>query len=385
MKLTKPALKTLAALIVIIFLGARGWTSARDLEKRSFVLAIGFDADPSGGFKGHFHIVVPRAITTGGGESGGGGGGGGGGQKPVLVVTATAPSLWEVRQAIQEKVNNPLFLGHLQAIVVGENLARRGIRQVLDTMLRTAEIRRRAWIMVAEGPAEKVLATMPKLEPVPSLYLARILETEDYLRLIPMLRLSEFLALEANPGEEPVAIMLKSEQDTVFVSGLAVFKGDRLVGKLNTPEMHHFLLAAMGRGLMPERIKSPDGEGELVYLITGAKRTIRPFVQGNKVSFSIRVRLEGNIMEKSAPHSLDDEEYLRAVEAALSEKIERDCRTVLRHFQKEFRTDAYGFGNILRARYPKVWQELDWEKEFPDVPINIRVEAKIRRLGMAAN
>ncbi|MDK2785194.1 MAG: hypothetical protein PWR11_1060, partial [Bacillota bacterium] len=41
MKPTKPALKTLAALIVIIFLGARGWTSARDLEKRSFVLAIG--------------------------------------------------------------------------------------------------------------------------------------------------------------------------------------------------------------------------------------------------------------------------------------------------------------------------------------------------------
>lgn len=384
MKLTKPAIKTLAALIIVTFLGARGWTSARDLEKRSFVLAVGFDANPAGGFKGHFHIVVPRAITSGGGGESGGGGGTGG-QKPILMVTATAPSLWEVRQAVQEKVNNPLFLGHLQAIVVGEDLARQGIRQLLDNMLRTAEIRRRAWIMVAEGTADKVLSTMPKLEQVPSLYLARILETEDYLQLIPMLRLSEFLALEANPGEEPVAILLKSEKDTVSVSGLAAFKGDRLVGKLNTREMHHFLLAAMGRGLAPERITSPNGEGELVYLITGAKRSIRPFVQGNKVSFSVRIRLEGNIMEKSAPHSLRDEEYLRAVEAALSEKIQRDCRAVLRRFQKDFRTDAYGFGNILRARYPKVWQGLDWEKEFPDVPINIRVEAKIRRLGMGAN
>ncbi|MGB9826456.1 MAG: hypothetical protein ACPLRU_07265, partial [Desulfofundulus sp.] len=192
MKPTKPAIKTLAALLVIAFLGARGWTSARDLEKRCFVLAVGFDADPAGGFKGHFQVVVPRAVAAGGGEAGKGGSGGE--DKSVMVFTATAPSLWEVRQAIQEKVNNPLFFGHLQGIIVGEDLARAGVYQVLDTMLRSFEIRRKAWFIVAEGKAEDLLNTMPKLEPVPSLYFARTLETEDYLKLAPKLRLGEFLA-----------------------------------------------------------------------------------------------------------------------------------------------------------------------------------------------
>ncbi|HHY91877.1 MAG TPA: Ger(x)C family spore germination protein, partial [Firmicutes bacterium] len=267
---------------------------------------------------------------------------------------------------------------------IGEDLARQGIGQVIDTMLRSAEVRRKAWLVVAEGEAEKIMKTMPALEPVPSLYLARTLEMEDYMKTIPLLRLGEFMTKESAPGEEPVAALIKAEKDTVSLSGMAVFKGDKMVGKLNTPEMHHFLLAAMGRGLVPERIPCPRGQGELVYLITGAQRWVKPSVQGNKVSLSVRVRVEGNIMEKGADHSFAAPAYLREVETAVAAKLQADCRTVLRHFQKDFRTDAYGFGAIVHGRYPTLWRQIDWEQEFPDVPINIRVEAKIRRLGMAA-
>lgn len=382
---TKQKVKTVIALALIIFLSARGWGSSRDLEKRAFILAEGVDSNPEGGFRAFYHIVIPRAAAGGGGEAGGRGGGGGGGQKPVLVETATAKSLWEARQAMQEKVNNPLFFGHLQAVVIGEDLARQGIKEVLDTMLRSADVRRRAWIIIGEGGAGKILNTLPKLEAVPSLYLARTLEMQDYLKMITPLRLGEFMTKASAPGEAPVAALLKAEKDTVRLSGLAVFKGDKMVGKLNTPETRHFLLAAMGRGLGPERIPAPRGNGTLVYTITGAQRLVKPSVRGNEVSLSVRVRVEGNIMEKSGAASLADEAYLREVEAAVAAKLQADCRTVLRHFQKDFRTDAYGFGAIIQARYPKVWRQIDWEKEFPDVPINIRVEAEVRRLGMAAN
>lgn len=381
MRPTKPVLKTIAFIILVVFLSARGWSSSRDIEKRSFVMLIGVDAGLEGGYKVQYSIALPKAVgTTGGGEAGGGGE-----KEPVLQLTANANSLLEAHHVIQGKVDHPLFYGHLQAEVVGEELARRGVREILDAILRNAEIRRKSWFVVAEGKAEDLLKVTPKMEKLPALYMARAMEMEDYLKMIPMLRVNEFMTREANPGEEPIAIMLRPEKDTLVVSGLAVFKGDKMVGKLNATEMHHFLLAAMGRGLMPERIPSPAGDGDVTYLITGAKRSVKPYVQGNKVSLSVRVQVEGNIMEKGAGHSLRDENYLRAVEAAVAADIERDCRTVLRHFQKDFRVDSYGFGTIIRARYPKLWRELDWDKEFPDVPINIRVEAKVRRLGMAAN
>jgi spore germination protein KC len=376
----KAVLKIVAFVLVVLYLGSQGWKSSRDIENRAFVMMAGIDAAPGGNLSLTYNIAIPAALGAGGG-----GESEGGEQEGILRLKTEAKSIVEARHTMQGKVANPIFFGHLQAIVIGKELAERGVRQVLDVLLRNADIRRKSWFLVTEGNPEEVLEVKPKQEKLPSLYINRALEKESYLQMFPALRFGQFMITESRSDQEPVAIMVKPDKDSITIAGLAIFKGDKMVGQLNATEAHHFLLTARGYGFQPTLVPCPRGEGELVFVTTGAKRSIRPHVEGNKVSFSVLVKVEGNIMEKTSSTSLRDEDYLRAVESSIASKLQRDLRTVLHRLQKELKVDSYGFGQTIRARYPKVWKEIDWRKEFPDVPINIQVEAKIRRLGMAAN
>lgn len=373
-------LRVLAFVFLVVFLGARGWASSRDIEKRQFILMQGIDAAPNNEFDVIYSLASPQSF---GGGGGGEGGGGGGGKESVVLQKTRCKTLWQGHYFIQAKLEHPLFWGHLQTLVVGEEQARRGVSRIMDVFLRAAETRLKAWIVVADGKTDKILEATPKTEKLPSLYIGRALEMEDYLNMIPLLRVVEFSARVSNPGEQPVAPIVKADKEGIAISGLALFREDKMVGKLDYDEMHYYFLAAQAHGFMPKRVETETGE-VFIYEITNVRRRIRPHYSNNQVSFTVSLRLEGNIIESESKRSLKDPKFLQEVEQAVSTAIEKDCRAVLRRVQKEFKVDTYGFGTMVRGLYPKVWKQMDWAEEFPNVPIKITVDARIRRLGMAA-
>ncbi|NLG86642.1 MAG: Ger(x)C family spore germination protein [Firmicutes bacterium] len=379
MKEKLQTLKILAFVLLIVFLSSRGWASSRDIEKRAFVIMEGIDAAPEDNFDVTYSLAAPQVLESGGGE----GGGGGGGKESLILQKTRCKTLWQGHYFIQSKVEHPLFWGHLQTLVLGEEMARRGVSRVTDVFLRTAETRRKAWVTVADGKADKILEAAPKTEKLPSLYIRRALETENYLNMIPLIRVAEFITCLTSPGEQAVAPIVKADQESISVVGLALFEEDKMVGKLDYNEMHYFFLTAQASGFMPKRFETANGDG-FVYEITDAKRRIKPHRNGNQISFTVSLQLEGNIIESESQRSLKDPEFLREAEQAVSTALEKDCRAVLRKVQKEFKVDSYCFGAIVRARYPQLWKEINWTEEFPNVPIKITVDARIRRLGMGA-
>lgn len=77
-------------------------------------------------------------------------------------------------------------------------------------------------------------------------------------------------------------------------------------------------------------------------------------------------------------------EFLASVEQVITEALAKDCRALLTKIQTEFQVDSFGFGAMVRGRYPKLWAQLDWDQDFPTVPIKITLDATIRRLGMVS-
>jgi Ger(x)C family germination protein len=165
--------------------------------------------------------------------------------------------------------------------------------------------------------------------------------------------------------------------------GLALFKEDKMVGKLDYDEMQYYFLTAQKHGYMYKRVETPGGD-VFTYEIANVKRRVRPHLNGNQVSFTVSLLVEGNIIEADSKRSLRDLQFLAEVEQAVSTALEKDCRAVLRKVQKEFKVDSYGFGTMVRGLYPRVWKQMNWAEEFPNVPIKITVDARIRRLGMVA-
>ena len=373
-------LRLLAFVLLIAFLSSRGWASSRDIERRAFVLIEGIDAAPDNAFDVTYSIAAPQAL---GGGGGGEAGGGGGGKESMILQKARCKNLWQGHHFIQAQVEHPLFWGHVQTLVLGEDLALRGVSRAIDVFFRAAETRLKAWVIVADGKADKILEAAPKTEKMPSLYISRALEMEDYLNVIPLLRIAEFTIRLDNPGEQAIAPIVKADKDNISIMGLALFKEDKMVGKLDYDEMQYYFLTAQKHGYMYKRVETPGGD-VFTYEIANVKRRVRPHLNGNQVSFTVSLLVEGNIIEADSKRSLRDLQFLAEVEQAVSTALEKDCRAVLRKVQKEFKVDSYGFGAMVRGLYPRVWKQMNWAEEFPNVPIKITVDARIRRLGMVA-
>ncbi|NMA54882.1 MAG: Ger(x)C family spore germination protein [Firmicutes bacterium] len=376
MKNKLKALKILVFILIVVTLSFRGWSSSRDIEKRSFVLTQGVDTAPDNTFSVTYSLANPQAL---GNEEGGGSKG----KESAIIYKTRCRNLWQGHHFIQARTEHPLFLGHVQTLVLGEELARQGIGRVVDVFMRAAETRLKTWLVVAEGEAGKILEVAPKPEKLAPLYIGRALEMEDYLNVIPLLRVAEFGIRLRNPGEHPVAPMVKAGDDELALTGLALFKDDKMVGKLNHEEMHYFFLTVAGKGHMFKRVETSAGD-TFSYEISNVKRRVRLHRTGDQVSFSVLLAVEGNIVEAVTERSLRDMEFLASVEQVITEALAKDCRALLTKIQTEFQVDSFGFGAMVRGRYPKLWAQLDWDQDFPTVPIKITLDATIRRLGMVS-
>ena len=90
-----------------------------------------------------------------------------------------------VLQAIDALVNennrNP-FMHHNQAIIVCEELAKKGINPYMDAFLREREMRMESWLLVAEGKASDVLSVDLEQEDVTSIGLDQIMENRIHIK-----------------------------------------------------------------------------------------------------------------------------------------------------------------------------------------------------------
>ncbi|MNN09369.1 Spore germination protein A3 precursor [compost metagenome] len=66
------------------------------------------------------------------------------------------------------------------------------------------------------------------------------------------------------------------------------------------------------------------------------------------------------------------------------EKIAGVMESAIKKAQKSYKADIFGFGEAIHRSNPKAWKSLkqNWDNEyFPELPVTIKVDFKIRRLG----
>ncbi|MDG0808964.1 Ger(x)C family spore germination C-terminal domain-containing protein [Cohnella rhizosphaerae] len=81
---------------------------------------------------------------------------------------------------------------------------------------------------------------------------------------------------------------------------------------------------------------------------------------------------------------LDDPAEIRALEQAASRALERRIGGSVAYFQRDLRTDVIGFSDRFAQRHPKGWAaaKADWSELYPSMPIRVRADVRIDRLGM---
>ncbi|MCL5676438.1 MAG: Ger(x)C family spore germination protein, partial [Firmicutes bacterium] len=95
-----------------------GCWNLEEIENRAFVLGIGFDLTPEGEVECTIQTPRPQALNFARSQSTGSS------TEQFLTLSARGPTPGRALANLSKITSRKLYLGHLQAVVIGEDLAR---------------------------------------------------------------------------------------------------------------------------------------------------------------------------------------------------------------------------------------------------------------------
>lgn len=383
-----------------------GCWDSKEIDKRANVLAIGIDEANSKDRKqeddiAHLknkipipnkemikltaQIAVPGRIPLGpeqGGKS----------QNPVLVIHVVGHTIDDAIVNLQQEVANQLFLGHLRIIVLNEKVARKGTQRFNDFLRRNPQIRRTANLVVSKEKASTYMKIFPKLERVPSLYLADMVDNLAAQGKFPPSFIGHFWTILSSKGQDTYLPYFSiKEKANIQLNGLAYFKGDRMVGKTTPLEIGDFMsVIGISKGGYGAFSDVPGTDNVVMISTKKRKSKIKVNLKNGKPHVLIKIRYECEIQEKESQKIfISDSSMIKKIEKEFSKSVIKSIRSFIVKTQVA-ESDIFGFGEHFRAKIPKYWRENvrtkeKWEEIYKaGLTFEIKVDTQIRRVGMKA-
>lgn len=301
------------------------------------------------------------------------------------VYENTGKNIFSMERDITHESSHKLFWGHNQCIILGKKQAQQGVKAQLDFFMRDHQPRLDVWMLVAEGTANEILKTKLEMSPLSGIDITQLLKNQGSNSESVHTDLLEFATKMQSETTCPVASIIRvdnsGEKPRLDISGLAIFKKDKLVAELGQRETRGFLWAV--NRVQSGTVNVRTAKGTAALEIRESCGSLKPHIEEDgSVSLTISISAELGIREMAG---FEQELPLLATtqiqEAAVQEI--RDC--VLSAFQKtqQYKTDIYGIGRLLDERQPREWKSIkkNWEALYPRMKPKVEINVNVQDRG----
>ncbi|MCZ8524028.1 MULTISPECIES: Ger(x)C family spore germination protein [Paenibacillus] len=368
----------LAAMLLGCLTGCWDRTEINDL---AFVLTSALDIEKDG--KIRYSVLVPLPGQMGGPS---GGGGGTGGEKSYYIDSETGNTSREAQSKLQQRMSRRMFLAHRRTVLVGEELAKKGIRFLFDAIPRTPESRMTTYMIVTKGKAYDMLKASPKFERFPSEAIRELVKSRSAIQM----NMKDVGVSLSAPGTDPVLAYMtekesqKSEKPSkeVEMAGYAQFKDDKMIGTLEGA-------AADGLAWLKNQTITTSINVKLTEEIHATARIydsqthMDVKLEGGKPRFQIKVQAKSKILEITSYFDLSRTDKIQIVEKEISAYIKKAMQETIKTMQQKEADSAMLGGYIWRA-YPRLWEEQyakDWPAGLKDAEFQIEVSTTLMEPG----
>ena len=379
MKKLRPMLIIIIAFVTLLTLP--GCWSAKGLSSLAIVTGIGIDKGASlDQLLLTIQIVKPsqaQVPSSEGGKSRG---------KAFWNATCAGETMIGAIREVTHLIGKEPFLAHSNVIIFGNDFATTGVKKTLDFFLRNPETQPTALILVASGRAGDILNVESEAEILPVQNIIKIIKGAAAISQFKVITINDFANNLMSKTTAPIAPLVSITQNgnrqNIYVSGLAVFKKDKLVGALNDMETRGLLWTTgdVKKGLI--LITSPEDTGNVAFEISKSKSKVTPEIKAGRVIIHIEVRTETNLVEQTSA----DKIYFPVVALLEERQAEVIRQEIMAAFDKsaELSADIFGFGDIVYKRFPAQWQSLEdhWDEVYPRIDLVLDIKVTMRETGL---
>ncbi len=363
---------------ILLFLLTGCWSSL-EIDDSLLVYGTGIDK------KEDKYRIIVEVLKTGGGDGSSTGGDGGQGQS--LILERSAESLLDGIRNFIRGAKRRLIFTHNRVCVLSEQVAKDNAIQPIDSLSRDQMLRLRTFMFVSDVEPRKVFEAPPMFRSLQSLELASGMDSVAYVSNFPRVTVMDLFRMISGPVKTAyipiISIKEDKQQDRSIISGTAVLKGERMVGKLD-PRESMGLIFVHGEVQGASVTVEMDGKKKRVSVeVTKAGVDISPHLEGDQLTADVKIEIKGTLAE--VPSRVDvNQKWIDRVEEEVSQSIKRDIDSLFNKLQKEYQTDVAGIGLLTYRKYPKEWERLapQWHDIFAQADIRTQVKTEVYHQGL---
>lgn len=301
-----------------------------------------------------------------------------------VTLSAEAKSTREVLNLLEKKSELPLVKGSLENVIISEQMARRGMLHIADSLQRDASVGARVMLLVSDAPAEEILKGNYGNKGT-SDFITTLVEHNIKRGDLAESNLHLFLYTYFQKGHTPyLPIIGQDEDNTLDLTGIALFKKDKMIDRINKDDMFFFKLLADKYSEGNQVVKLSDENASMKDSIEASvaslksKHIIQIDHNASPVNITVLIDIKGIIKEYTGKRLSPAK--VKKVEEKMKKDIEEHCVKMLKRFQEEG-IDPTGFGQRqkhgVRNMDFKKWEE----EQYPQADINVKANVHILEAG----
>lgn len=387
-----------------------GCWDKKEVEERSYVLAIGLDL-PTGidiekeqAVDVTFQFSNPKLNIKGVSPSEG--------EEMKDVISLTAPDLVSARNMANSFVTREISFTHNKVLIVSEDMAKTEIfYRLLTTAFKDREIRRETSIIVTEGKASEFIAkNKPEMMIRPHRYYQFLIDRATETGLVPESTINRFFAITDGDADLFLAMygsykpkkdgfqdedqyiagqVPKKGGNPVQLIGSAVFKEGKMIGKLNGEETRITRLLDNTSNIRDLFSSFQDPLDKRYKIAVRIKKTQKNKIEIKRLNGSPIINVSYPIDMKilsvpSMVNYVENIENQKKLKKAIEEKLKENAEKLIEKTQTEFKTEPFYWSLYVRPLFNTVkeYEEWDWNnKRYPFADIHVKVDLSITGFG----
>lgn len=376
----KRAIVLIVLLLAVLPLG--GCWDRVEINDLAFILTTALDLEKNGQVR--YSVLVPLPGQMGGAT---GGGGGTAGDKSYYIDSETGETIREAQAKLQKRMSRRMTLAHRRTLLVGEEMAQKGIRELFDSTARTPESRMTTYLLVTRGKAYDALQATPKFERFPSEAIRELAKSKTVMD-INMKDVALELSLPGGDTVVPyigVASSQKSEKPSLEVEslGYAQFRGDRMIGVFEERAAAGLAWLKNQRQIITATLPISDNNTLTVRFSDGYNR-IKTRLGPDGITFDIFVHSSAKVIESTGYIDLSLPKNTRLIEQHMNKYIQQAIELTIAQMKKN-RADSVQFGTYVWRSNPKRWEKqyaADWPAGLQQARFQIKTESTLAETGL---
>ena len=387
-------------LIMIFLLGFCSSYASLNIDRLSYVIAIGIDTSPQNKMKVSFQFSATSPASESGTSS----------KTPTLINTVTASSLSNAINLMNSYMSKELNLSHCKVIIFSEDFAKEGISDEIYTLANDTQIRPSANILVSKCTAKSYLEkTEAELSNLISKYYETLTDSSKSTGYVSDSTIGDFYnALLCNTCQ-PYAIlagissedsgstnMQNSQKDSDIEAGsspiegenqsenigVVVFKDDTLVGELNALETISLLTIRNDVNRFLISIPDPLNENNDldIYLTHTFSNDIKVYTDTPSAYIKLKIELSGRIYSMANNANYLSPEVLETISNSCNSYLESTFSSYLYKTSKDFKSDINGFGKSALKNFISVqdFEQYNWLDNYQNAFFDVEVDTSIK-------